>query len=85
MADRALLARHAALMDRMATTQGLDLEEKVLRAELRPDDLVDMVLSCTNCTSPGACQVWLDQAGTREAQTPSYCRNSDAFARLVEQ
>ena len=75
------LARHADLVDRMATTQGVDLEEKMMAGLLSPCGLRDAVLACTGCAHPGACERWLDSArpGT---PAPGYCRNVDLFADL---
>jgi hypothetical protein len=77
------LKRHAALVDRMAGTLGLDLEESALRGELRVDEIGDAVLACTGCESPGACEHWLDAHGDGSDQPPDYCRNAGLFARLM--
>ena len=77
------LKRHAALVDRMGSTLGLDLEEMALRGEVTTDEIADAVLSCSACSSPGACETWLDaHAGTGSDRTPGYCRNADLFERL---
>lgn len=79
------LRRHAALVDRMAETLGVDLEEAVMRGQLAPDALPDMVLRCTSCANPECCEAWLDQQraasaeATRAATTPYFCRNAEAF------
>lgn len=82
MSETTQMARHAALVDKMSTALGVDLEESVLRAQLRPDTLVDAVLSCTNCTNPGACETWLATRDGVEQQPPGYCRNTGLFAAL---
>lgn len=80
------LRRHAALVDRMAETLGVDLEEAVLRGHLSSDNLPDMVLRCTGCANPEGCEAWLDkqqQAATandaRATTTPYFCRNAGVF------
>ncbi len=76
------LKRHADLMDRMATTLGLDLEEKALRGDLPFDEISEAVLRCTGCTGAGDCNHWLEAHPEGAEQTPSYCRNSDLFKTL---
>jgi hypothetical protein len=85
MQSKDTLKRHAALVDHMAGTQGLDLEELILRGKLTISELDDAVLRCTACTSPGSCEHWL-AAMTAEpeanAPPPAYCRNKTMFADL---
>lgn len=81
MHNRTTLKRHANLVDQMATTLDVDLEEQTLRGNLPFDALSDMVLKCTACTDPTGCQHWLDQ-NAKATQTPSYCRNSTELDRL---
>ena len=45
MQNNETIKRHAGLVDDMATTLGVDLEEAVLRGEITPDEVVDAVLS----------------------------------------
>lgn len=78
-----ILKRHAALVDRMAGTLGLDLEESALRGELSVDEIGDAVLACTGCTQPGACEHWLEAQGSVAQHPPGYCRNAALFARLI--
>ena len=81
MQDRNTLKRHAALVDRMATALGIDLEEAVLSGQLAMDELSDAVLRCTGCADPGHCSGWL--AVRAEAQAaPGICRNRELLARL---
>jgi hypothetical protein len=83
MQSQKTLKRHAGLVDRMATTLGLDLEEKALRGELSVDEIGDAVLRCTGCTDPGSCEGWLDaHADSGASEPPGYCRNADLFAEL---
>ena len=81
------LRRHAGLVDRMATALGADLEEEIMRGNLSPDCLPDMVLRCTACANPDGCEAWLRQqeeatAASRPVTTPYYCRNGDVFDAL---
>lgn len=76
------LKRHADLMDRMATTLGIDLEEKALRGDLPFDEIADAVIRCTGCTGAGDCEGWLDGHADGAEQTPGYCRNADLFKTL---
>ena len=76
------LKRHAALVDQMAETLGVDLEEVALQGELEIDEISDAVLSCTACANPEACQGWLEEHKNGAAHTPDYCRNSEMFQRL---
>lgn len=81
MQSTTTLKRHADLVDRMAGTQGVDLEERMMAGVMRPDEVSDAVLACTGCASVDACATWLDRTETAGA-TPDYCRNADLFARL---
>lgn len=83
MPSEKTLARHTALVTRMADTLGVDLDERALRGELSGDEIGDAVLACTGCESPGACDGWLDRHPEGAAQPPRYCRNADLFARLT--
>lgn len=76
------LKRHADLVDRMASARGIDLEQKALRGDVSIDEITDAVLSCTNCTNPGACKNWLDQTQSTASASPDYCRNTALFDRL---
>lgn len=81
------LRRHAALVDRMATALGLDLEEEVLRGRLASDALPEMVLRCTGCGDAAGCNATLSahEAGDAAAalsETPYFCRNAGIFDDL---
>lgn len=76
------LKRHAALVDRMADAQGIDLEEQMLRGRLTMTELEDAVLRCTGCTQPCACESWLAHLPAQAPQAPDYCRNTDLFDTL---
>ncbi|MDA7429963.1 DUF6455 family protein [Primorskyibacter aestuariivivens] len=83
MADVEKLRKHAALVDRMATARGLDLEEAALRGKISPDGIADAVLNCTGCTNPEDCAHWLETHSAPEQAGPSYCRNADLFEDLL--
>ncbi|PIV78551.1 MAG: hypothetical protein COW54_08845 [Rhodobacteraceae bacterium CG17_big_fil_post_rev_8_21_14_2_50_63_15] len=77
------LKRHAELVDRMASSLGVDLEQKIMEAQMQFAALGDMVLACTGCANPEVCEHWLAQHRSEAAETaPDYCRNADIFARL---
>lgn len=80
--NRDQLRKHAALVDRMASARGVDLEESALRGHISPDGISDAVLSCTSCTNPEQCRQWLDSRQGPEAATPGYCRNAELFDDL---
>ena len=75
------LKTHAALVDQMAKTVGVDLEEAVLQGIAEFDDLADAVLRCTGCSDPAHCAGWLAETNTRQTP-PSYCRNYDLLMDL---
>ena len=77
------LTHHADLMDRMATAQGVDLEETMMAGHLTPDELGDAVLACTGCSASDACGKWLATHEAGADTTPGYCRNADLFAGLA--
>lgn len=78
----ATLKRHADLMDRMATTLGLDLEEKAMSGDLPFDEIAEAVMRCTNCTGAGECEGWLKAHEAGSEETPEYCQNSELFQTL---
>ncbi|MDR9392872.1 MAG: DUF6455 family protein [Roseovarius sp.] len=82
MPTTATLKRHAALVDRMAESLGLDLEEKMLEARLDVDDITDAVLACTGCSNPDGCERWLDTRQGKASRPPEICRNYELFERL---
>ena len=81
MPGRKTLEQHERLMGRMADRLGVDLDEAELRGDLPPQERSDMVLSCTNCTSPEECGKWLESHDKAEC-TPSYCRNGELLKAL---
>ena len=81
MSSNSNYKRHAALVDKMATTLGIDLEQKVMEGQLQMDSLSDAVLSCTGCSDPEGCEHWLEQNTTAD-HAPGMCRNVDMFEML---
>lgn len=81
MQNTTLLRKHASLVDRMADNLGVDLEEAVLRGEIAPDLLPDLVLRCTKCTDPEACARLLDDPKQLKA-APSFCVNRDTLEKM---
>lgn len=82
MQNTLTIKQHAALVDRMADTLGVDLEEATLKGQITPDALCDVVLRCTGCTDPGGCRHWLDAHDAGADSTPDMCRNGDIFELL---
>ncbi|SDW69080.1 hypothetical protein SAMN05444358_1011514 [Ruegeria halocynthiae] len=82
MSDRKTLRRHADLLDRMATTLGVDLQEVAIGGTLRFDEISDAVLRCTECPNPGHCETYLAQ-NSATPKAPEYCRNHELLSRLL--
>jgi hypothetical protein len=79
------LKRHAALVDRMANSLGVDLEQKIIEGQMQFDALGDMILACTGCAAPDRCDHWLEQNRHETAEAaPEYCRNGGLFALLKD-
>ena len=76
------LRRHADLVDRMATTLGLDLEELTMAGQLRFGTISDAVLNCTGCANTAGCERWLAMQDCTASETPDMCRNADLFRML---
>lgn len=74
--------RHEALMTRMATTLGLDLEARAMAGALPPEAFEARLDACLSCTQSCACGSWLDSHAQADA-APAYCRNRDDF-RLMK-
>jgi hypothetical protein len=82
MLSNLTLKRHADLVDRMATAQGVDLEESMMAGHLTPGELGDAVLACTGCAAPEACEHWLAAHDAGES-APGYCRNTELLVDLA--
>lgn len=84
MAQTRTLRRHAALVDRMADTLGVDLEEQTFSGMLSLDTLGEAVLRCTGCSDPDGCEAWLAAQEGQADAAPSMCRNADIFELLKD-
>lgn len=82
MTNPKTLKRHAALVDRMSRTLGLDLEEEMMRGQMQIDALGDAVLRCTGCANADECDRWMTQQKAGAEAPPDYCRNAEIFAAL---
>lgn len=82
MSRREELRRHAALVDRMALTLGVDLQEAAIGGSVSIDEITDAVLRCTGCTNPYHCDRALALQNS-DGQPPEYCRNQELLARLA--
>jgi hypothetical protein len=82
MTTQRMFRRHAGLVDQMANTLGLDLEEEAMRGNLSTTEIENAVLRCTGCAQPGACEHWLAVQEGPAQDTPAYCRNVDLFQEL---
>jgi len=82
MVDQENLKRHAALMDQMAQTVGVDLEDAVLSGRLAIDEISDAVLRCTKCASPDTCPAWMAGQSEPADRAPDYCGNRSMLQRL---
>jgi len=76
--------RHADLVDRMARTLGIDLEEKIMEGELSIETLSDAVLSCTGCSDPASCEHWVASQEEEVEEAPDLCRNRALFKLLKQ-
>lgn len=82
MTDPAKLKLHAALLDQMAATVAVDLEEALFAGDLSMDELSDSVLRCVDCASAAHCTRWLAAAEMPVAAPPGFCRNRELLQRL---
>ncbi|MFN3209428.1 MAG: DUF6455 family protein [Roseovarius sp.] len=76
------MRQHTELVDMMARTLGIDLEEEVYSGQLDPEALCDAVLRCTGCSNPDGCEAWMAAQGTVADAAPAMCRNGEVFATL---
>lgn len=86
MCEARTLNRHAALVNRMAETLGLDLGRAVREGRLQSETWRDAVLDCTCCPAPDECTGWLaERQETGASAPPAQCRNAGLMARLAGQ
>lgn len=83
MAMSSKFAAHAELVEKMADTLGVDVEELMQRGRLSPEELDESVLRCIGCLEVGACQHFLaeDEDAARD-EPPGFCRNKEFFEAL---
>ncbi|MEL7090299.1 MAG: DUF6455 family protein [Pseudomonadota bacterium] len=79
----AKLKRHAALADQMAQARGIDLQDAAIANGMTPDEVAEMVLTCTKCLRTRDCVRWLNAVNGAVSETPVYCRNAAVFAKLA--
>lgn len=84
MPDDKQRERHAGLVDRMAKTQGIDLDEAEQRGDISPEELEQSVLTCLGCSQTEACKHWLSVNKDGAEAAPEYCRNEVLFKALRE-
>jgi hypothetical protein len=84
MSDDKKYDRHAGLVDRMAGTQGIDMDEAVQRGDLAPGELEQTIYTCLGCSQTEACERWLSLNAEGAEATPGYCRNEAVFKSLKE-
>lgn len=82
MSDDKIFKRHANLVDRMAGSQNVDLDEAVQRGDLSFDELDQAIYTCVGCSQTDACERWLSLNSEGAEATPGYCRNEDLFKSL---
>ena len=84
------LNRHAALMNRMAETLGIDLEEALRRGKISSAEWRDALVDCVGCDDPASCVHWLAEHGApedrlkqpAEEHAPGFCNNRLMMDRL---
>lgn len=81
------LHRHAAMMNRMAEVQGLDLMAEMAAGTLSGEDWRGAVVCCTGCSDPAGCLAWLGaheppEDGAAPEAPPVFCVNRELLARL---
>lgn len=75
--------RHAALLNRMAETVGVDLTRAIHSGHLHGDAWRDAVLRCCSCDVPDRCISRLASLdGAEVAYAPVYCHNAEMLDRL---
>ncbi len=75
--------RHAALLNRMAETVGVDLTQAIHAGHLHGEAWRDAVLRCCGCDVPDRCISRLASLdGAEVAYAPVYCHNAGMLDRL---
>jgi hypothetical protein len=82
MSGQSKYDEHAALMQRMAETLGLDLTEEMMSGRWTPEDMQAGVSRCLGCTDPSTCKGWLSAHGEGADEAPGYCRNKDLLEAM---
>jgi len=82
MNDMTRLSTHARMVGRMATANGMDLAEQTRRGRITPDDVSDVIQSCSRCASKSWCNSWLAVHHTPVDTAPGFCRNKPWFDGL---
>lgn len=82
MPNAAKLKRHAEILDTMADTLGIDLQEAAICGAFPMGDISDAVLRCADCPNPGHCVQWLENHPDGAQVTPEYCRNQEVLQGL---
>jgi hypothetical protein len=74
--------RDGALMPRMATLAGADLDAALEAGRISAGEVAAARRRCAGCDWPGECAVWMDaQAG--HTLPPAFCRNGALFGALA--
>ena len=84
MQNESKRGHHTTLVVKMADKQGVDLAERIMRAEFSIDDMDRAVDRCLGCIHPEACGKLLDTDAPR-VSLPDYCRNGATFDALKTQ
>lgn len=82
MSNQDALARHEALMHRMANLNGADLSLAGQVGLISPEEVFAGVLACSGCTGVAQCEA---QLADEEVGVPDYCRNSETIRRLASE
>lgn len=82
MPDRDRLRYHATLVDDMANSLGIDLEEAAICGAFRMEEISDAVLRCAGCVYPVKCSHWRAQHPKGAKKAPDYCRNREVLQAL---
>ena len=82
MAHVTKFTKHTRLVDRMANTLGIDLDEAILRGHVTPELAQDAVYTCVGCSKPDACEAWVNDHESGSETAPEFCRNNSLFSLL---